>query len=57
MTRSRLPIKVILLVSGIGLAAATIAGSQPSAARSYLDEYPLSRRLRIRSKLQLYPVG
>jgi len=39
MTRSKLTIKAILLVSGIGLAAATIAGSQPAAAQFYSDEY------------------
>jgi hypothetical protein len=39
MTRSKLSIKAILLVSGIGLGAATIAGSQPAAAQSYSDEY------------------
>jgi len=39
MTPSKLSNKAILLVSGIGLAAATIAGSQPAAAQFYSDEY------------------
>ena len=39
MTRSKLSTKVILLATGIGLSAAPIAGSQPAAAQSNLDEY------------------
>jgi hypothetical protein len=36
MTRSKLSTKVLLLAGGIGL---SIAGSQPAAAQSNLDEY------------------
>src|SRR5690348_16683472 len=39
MTRSKLSVKAMLVVSGIGLAAATIAGSRPAAAQSDTDEY------------------
>ena len=39
MNRSKLSIKAILLMSGIGLAGAVFAGSQPAAAQSYSGEY------------------
>ncbi len=39
MNRSRLSLKAIMLVSGIGLGAAALGGSQPAAAQSYSDDY------------------
>ena len=42
MNRSKLSIKAILLMSGIGLAGAVFAGSQPAAAQSYSDDYSCS---------------
>jgi hypothetical protein len=39
MNRSKLSVKAITLVSGIGLAAAALGGSQPAVAQSYSDDY------------------
>jgi hypothetical protein len=39
MTRSKLSTKIVLLAAGIGLSTAGLAGSQPAAAQSYLDQY------------------
>ena len=39
MNRSKLSLKAIMLMSGIGLAAAALGGSQPAAAQSYSDDY------------------
>jgi hypothetical protein len=39
MNRSKLSLKAIMLMSGIGLAAAPLGGSQPAAAQSYSDDY------------------
>jgi len=39
MNRSKLSLKAIMLVSGIGLGAAALGGSQPAAAQSYADDY------------------
>ena len=39
MNRSKLSLKAIMLMSGIGLAAAPLGGSQPAAAESYSDDY------------------
>jgi hypothetical protein len=39
MKRGRLSLKAIMLVSGIGLSAAALAGSQPALAQSYSDDY------------------
>jgi hypothetical protein len=39
MNRSKRSLKAIMLVSGIGLAAAALGGSQPAAAQSYSDDY------------------
>jgi hypothetical protein len=39
MNRSKLSLKTMMLVSGIGLAAAALGGSQPAAAQSYSDDY------------------
>jgi hypothetical protein len=39
MNRGKLSLKAIMLVSGIGLAAAALGGSQPAAAQSYSDDY------------------
>jgi hypothetical protein len=39
MNRGKLSLKAIMLVSGIGLAAAVLGGSQPVAAQSYSDDY------------------
>jgi hypothetical protein len=39
MNRSKLSLKAIMLMSGIGLAVAALAGSQPAAAQSYSDDY------------------
>ena len=39
MNRSKLSLKAIMLMSGIGLAAAALGGSQPAAAQSYSDNY------------------
>ena len=38
MNRSKLSLKAIMLMSGIGLAAAALGGSQPAAAQSYSDD-------------------
>src|SRR6516165_4780795 len=42
MNRSKLSLKAIMLMSGIGLAAAALGGSQPAAAQSYSDDYGYS---------------
>jgi len=42
MNRSKLSLKAIMLMSGIGLAAAALGGSQPAAAQSYSDDYSCS---------------
>jgi len=39
MNRSKLSLKAIMFMSGIGLAAAALGGSQPAAAQSYSDDY------------------
>jgi len=39
MNRSKLSLKAIMLMSGIGLAAAALGGSRPAAAQSYYDDY------------------
>ena len=39
MNRGKLSLKAIMLVSGIGFAAAALGGSQPAAAQSYSDDY------------------
>ena len=39
MNRSKLSLKAIIVMSGIGLAAAALSGSQPAAAQSYSDDY------------------
>ena len=39
MNRGKLSLKTMMLVSGIGLAAAALGGSQPAAAQSYSDDY------------------
>jgi uncharacterized membrane protein YgcG len=39
MTRSKLSVKTILLMSGIGLAVAAFGGFQPAAAQSYSNDY------------------
>jgi len=39
MNRSKLSLKAIMLMSGIGLAAAALGGSRPAAAQSYSDDY------------------
>jgi len=39
MNRSKLSLRAIMLMSGIGLAAAALGGSQPAAAQSYSDDY------------------
>ena len=39
MNRSKLSLRAIVLLSGIGLAAAALGGSHPAAAQSYSDDY------------------
>jgi hypothetical protein len=39
MNRSKLSLKAIMFVSGIGLATAVLGGLPPAAAQSYSDEY------------------
>ena len=39
MNRSKLSLRAIMLMSGIGLAAAALGGSHPAAAQSYSDDY------------------
>ena len=42
MNRSKLSLKAIILMSGIGLAAAALGGSQLVAAQSYSNDYSCS---------------